>query len=338
MKKPHGNKGHIPWNKDKKGLQQAWNKGKKASPETRKKLSDAAKRRKPREIGVFHHSAETKVKMSKAKKGKFVPWNKGMKGQWTISEAHRQALIKANIGNTYCKGKKASAETRKKLSDIHKGRIPANKGKHHTLETRLKIKEGVKRSHNTEEVKTKLRDARKGRTPNKGHHHTEEAKRKISDGCPWKGKHLSEEVRKHMSEGCKKKRGLGKWQTEPTKPELRIIKLIQKYNLPFIYTGLRKSLKEYHVVENLRCMPDFIAIDKKIAIEAFGRFWHTNSKYLPDIEAKDERKRKHFEKVGWQRLVFWDDEMLKMEDEEITNKILEQYNNQQYREINQNVN
>lgn len=38
-------KGHTPWNKGKKGLQVAWNKGKSPSEESRRKMSEAQKRR-----------------------------------------------------------------------------------------------------------------------------------------------------------------------------------------------------------------------------------------------------------------------------------------------------
>ena len=45
-----------------------WNKGIKHSEETRKKLSESAKKRKPRK--GFKHSEETKKKISDTKKNK----------------------------------------------------------------------------------------------------------------------------------------------------------------------------------------------------------------------------------------------------------------------------
>jgi NUMOD3 motif len=49
------------------------------------------------------------------KKGN-IPWNKGLKGCYTLSE-----------------------ETRRKISEANKGRISPNKGKHRSEETRAKI-------------------------------------------------------------------------------------------------------------------------------------------------------------------------------------------------------
>ena len=64
-------KGHIPWNKDKKGLQIAWNKGKPWSEETKRKISETLKGNK-NHLGK-HHTLETRKKISLVTKGK----NKG---------------------------------------------------------------------------------------------------------------------------------------------------------------------------------------------------------------------------------------------------------------------
>jgi len=54
--------GKIPWNKGKKGLQVAWNRGRSFPEETRNKMSESGKKRKPMSI-------ETKLKMGIAKRG-----------------------------------------------------------------------------------------------------------------------------------------------------------------------------------------------------------------------------------------------------------------------------
>lgn len=74
-KMSESHKEQVPWNKEKKGLQTAWNKGKNLSEETKKKMSESMK--------GFHHSEETKKKISETLKGHHgywqgkTAWNKG---------------------------------------------------------------------------------------------------------------------------------------------------------------------------------------------------------------------------------------------------------------------
>lgn len=105
------------------------------------------------------------------------------------------------------KGKHLSEETRRKMSEARKG----NKnmlGKHYSEETKRKMSEANKGKHPSEETKRKISEALKGKhypkmsEAHKGKHHTEETKRKLSEVN--KGKHLSEETRKKMSEAKKK--------------------------------------------------------------------------------------------------------------------------------------
>ena len=76
-----------------------------------------------------HHSAESRKKMSEARKGN-PSW---MKGKHPSAEA-RKKMSEAH------KGKNHSAETRKKITEAHKG-------KHHSEETRKKIAEALKGKH-----------------------------------------------------------------------------------------------------------------------------------------------------------------------------------------------
>ena len=90
-------------------------------------------------------------------------------------------------GNTYMKGHKHSAETRKKMSEAHKGRTLSE-------ETRKKLSEALSGDNN----------------PMYGMHHSEESRRKISESCKgkpgWlKGKHQSEDTCQKLSEAAKGK-------------------------------------------------------------------------------------------------------------------------------------
>ena len=86
------------------------NQGKRATDETRRKMSESLKGEKNPFYGK-HHSEEARRKMSEAKKGKSA-WNKGR----TASIATRRKLSESH------KGKKLSEEHRKKIADAAKKR------------------------------------------------------------------------------------------------------------------------------------------------------------------------------------------------------------------------
>lgn len=123
----------------------------------------------------------------------------------------------AEVKSKANKGKHHSAETRKKISETEKGKpvseetcrkmSDAHKGKKFSEETRKKISEAAKGKHTkplSEEHKKKISDA------NKGKKMSEETLKKIRDalkGKPaWnKGKKLSAETRSKLSEARKGK-------------------------------------------------------------------------------------------------------------------------------------
>jgi hypothetical protein len=168
-------------------------------------------------------SEETKKKISESKKG-HVPWNKGKTGIYSETTLRNQRkLAKKRWRNPYYRkritefnrGKHPSEETRIKLSEIHKGQIPWNKGKTgiFSKETIMKMSEvhkGLvpwsKGKHLSEETKKKISESGKGRKGYwNGKHHSKETielfskMRKGSKGY-WKGKHLSEEHKIKLSE------------------------------------------------------------------------------------------------------------------------------------------
>lgn len=74
------------------------------------------------------------------------------------------ANLKISISN---KGKKASAETRRKMSESRKGKPTWNKGKHHSKESIKKMSESKKGEKNSMY----------------GKHHSEETRRKMSEAA-----------------------------------------------------------------------------------------------------------------------------------------------------------
>ena len=130
------------------------------------------------------------------------------------SEESRRKMSESHKGKVPPnKGIPMSEEQKKKLSEINKGKVPPNKGKHHTEESKKKMSESHKGLQTgekhpffffflSEETKKKLSDSLMGLQaadthPMFGKHHTEESKKKISE--KQKGKKLSEETRRKMS-------------------------------------------------------------------------------------------------------------------------------------------
>ena len=102
--------------------------------------------------------------------------------------------------------KKLSPETRKKLSEAHKGQVPWIAGKKHTEEARKKIHEAnLRRKPISEETKKKKSEASKGEKNGfYGRRHTEESRRKMSQSLKgrkvWnKGVPMKENVRRKAS-------------------------------------------------------------------------------------------------------------------------------------------
>lgn len=101
-------------------------------------------------------------------------------------------------GGGGCKGYHHTEESRRKISETHKGKETWMKGKHHNEESRRKISEKAKGRHYTEEAKKKMSEIRKGIR------FSEEHRKKISEAL--KGKERSEEHRKNLSKALKGKK------------------------------------------------------------------------------------------------------------------------------------
>jgi len=98
--------------------------------------------------GGIVFSKEVREKMSKAKLGKTRP---------PITEETRKRMSKAKLGKTY------SAESRKRMSEGMKGRIPWNVGKSYSDETKQKMSDAKKGiSWDAESIK-KRADSNRGK-------------------------------------------------------------------------------------------------------------------------------------------------------------------------------
>lgn len=142
-------------------------------------------------------------------------------------------------------GYEVSEETRRKISEAHKGKplseehrrkiSEGNKDRKHSEETRRKISEGLKGKTLSPEHRHKLSEAHTGRTlseehrrkiseGNKGRKHSDEVKQKISESKkgenhPMYGRKHSDETKQKMSEAHKgqKNHNYGKKASEETR-------------------------------------------------------------------------------------------------------------------------
>jgi len=94
--------------------------------------------------------------------------------------------------------------------------------------------------------------------------------------------------------------------TRPTRPEERIINIIEDYNLPFTYNGNRGDF----IIAG-RC-PDFVSNNGlKCIIEIFGNYWHGNN--FPS-KPSESQLTELYGKEEYKTLILWEEEIEESED------------------------
>ena len=215
------------------------------------------------------------------------------------------------------KGFKHSEETKRGMSESHKGEKHPLYGKHHSKEAKEKMSKSMK------EHCKKNKSHRLGKE-NKWGHHTKEAK--IIIGNIHRGLKYSEEtknkMRKPKTEEHKKNISKSKkisqkkkWQDKdyrekqlnaifkglelkPNKPEKIMINLIKENNLPFNYVGDGQV-----IIGGFN--PDFLSKNPKKIIELFGDYWHNRE----DVKKRDKERLRTYKKYGYETLVIWQNEL-----------------------------
>jgi len=84
-----------------------------------------------------------------------------------------------------------------------------------------------------------------------------------------------------------------------TLPERRMEKILKKLNLPY---------KVFHVIKlpgGKYTIPDFVILDKKLAIYVDGKTWHD----YPHGTRRDRYINQELERLGWRVVRFWEDEV-----------------------------
>ena len=134
-----------------------------------------------------------------------------------------------------------------------------------------------------------------------------------------KGQHLSPstEIKKGQHLSKKTEFPFNLKYNRPTKIEQKIIDIINTSKLPFKYVGDGKL--------NINGLnPDFIDNTDKYIIEVFGNYWHNpkRKKFRKIIETDTEDGRiKFFEKLNYKILILWENEINRLANIELKNKI-----------------
>jgi len=255
-------------------------------------------------------SLETRMKISEATRGRRA-WNKGIK-MWEnktppffgkkmseeqklkISQNKERALKISNSLKSYYKNLERNKlmEKMRKTSEANRGRPSWIKGK--TKENNssvMGISEKLKIYRKSEMHRKNISEAKKGK-PN------------IKLRQLWKNPEFKERVVRNCLKGLRNK---------PTKPEMKIINLTEKFNLPFKYVGNGKV-----IIDGKN--PDFIHSDGlKQIIEIFGDYWH-KKKDIP-YHQTEEGTNEFYSKRGFKCLILWSSEL--QNEEIILQKIQE---------------
>lgn len=219
------------------------------------------------------------------------------------------------------KNPKKEENYRRVLSISHRGKKPKNFELFKEGGKKTRFKKGMKKSPNAYKFPKGL--ISKGML---GKKHKEETKKKIgnSNSISLKGKHCSPktEFKKGHIPWCKGKtnpklRELWKNQQfrerrikkilkslfkRPTSLEKQMIDMIEKYNLPYKYTG-----NGLFLIGGKN--PDFVNVNgEKICIEVRNR---NVCKYWTKITPEEYKRRRieHFAKWGWECIVLWEDDL-----------------------------
>lgn len=242
---------------------------------------------------------EVKRKVSEAKrrlyaKRKIFPWNKGKKGlqkatpeqieknrrasvaKWQNPEFRKKTSRAISIA---LKGKPKSEEHKKHLSQVLRGR-------------RCSPRTEFKRGEVPQETIKKAAEGRRRKFLEDQAYRTEVIERG------------TKEIRKVNSDPELTKMRMKALHKRPSKPERKILNLIESSNLPFRYVGDGDL-----IIGKLN--PDFVSLHNSKVIEVFGRFYHDPEKSFFDVDWKRQKEGRiaYFKQFGYDCLIIWDDEL-----------------------------
>jgi len=267
----------------------AWNKGKPMSEVTKKKLSltNKGKARKG-DPKKWKHTEETKKYLKQIKLGT----------KDSLETKRKKSIAVSGSRNGFY-GKHHSEETKRKLREINKNRNWTYVSTPEILQRikTTKIKNGTYRLKHTGETKRKLREINKNRSfsPEK----QKEIAKKLSKAA--KGRLCSEEQKKKYSVARVKYLSTAKPKYSETDIEKIVLLQLQQNNVEFI--------KQYNV--NNRFVADFYLPGTNTIIECDGCYWHGCPSCYPTKQrrTKDKGRDAYYVKCGYKLVKLWGHEI-----------------------------
>lgn len=157
----------------------------------------------PEEHYVCHYLLTFIYAVGEEHESMMYAWNQvngRIKGDFISAEEYGRlkrefSILQGKRASSMLKGRKRSAETKRKISEAQKGRTAWNKGIPRTEEVKRKLSEAHKGMRQSDEAKRKVSEFNKGKKV------SNETRRKISEALT--GKPKSEERRRKQSESMK---------------------------------------------------------------------------------------------------------------------------------------
>ena len=167
------------------------------------------------------------------------------------------------------------------------------KGKHHSEETKRKLRlAGLKRKH-SEETKRKLREI------NLGKKYSKETKEKVSKANFKRWAKISKEERTIMTKNFRIAGTMAAQKASPSSVEIAICKVLDSLDI------------EYKTQVSF-CYGKFIAdiyiYSKNLIIECNGTYWH-NYEIFPEKKKRDEALQRYCDKWGIKLVWLWEDKI-----------------------------
>lgn len=232
---------------------------------------------------------------------------------------HNSPRTEFKKGNTpFYKGNHIPPDVRQKLSQANKGKHSSSNtefkiGQHVSPDTEFKkglvpqwVERGLPHPNKNPRMRTKI-----GQSVRQAYENNPDYRAKVSEAA--KRQMAKPEMREYLSQLAQERVKDPEYirkilsSRRPTDIEQIIMDVIEKYNLPYKYTGDGT----FQVGGKY---PDFVNVNgEKIAIDVFGDRWH-NPEEIPERKAI-------FAEYGWELIIIWGYEIKQLPQDEIVERL-----------------